>query len=227
MLLDVGCKYVILGHSERRHKFGNPILFVNQKVRFASAAGLNVIMCVGRVWTNATPIRLRPSSTNNSLWIGWRANRCIEPPEHRPTSRSGRSAIRPNHATPEQAQEAHAVIRHRFGQLFDAKSAQTLAIQYGGSVKPDNAAATPPPAGRRWRPHRRSQSARRPVSSHRPDCTRPASIRWPCRGAQRGRNNLMKEPLERARRPAMTKSDPTTKPKVDRSRDPSRRQRTI
>ena len=49
---------------------------------------------------------------------------------------------RPGHgATPQQAQEAHAVIRRRFGQMFDEKSAQTLVIQYGGSVKPDNAAA--------------------------------------------------------------------------------------
>ena len=46
-----------------------------------------------------------------------------------------------HHATPQQAQEAHAVIRRRFGQMFDEKSAQTLAIQYGGSVKPENAAA--------------------------------------------------------------------------------------
>jgi len=46
-----------------------------------------------------------------------------------------------HHATPRQAQDAHAVIRHRFGQMFGEKSAQTIAIQYGGSVKPDNAAA--------------------------------------------------------------------------------------
>ena len=46
-----------------------------------------------------------------------------------------------HHATPEQAQQAHAVIRRRFGQMFDEKSAQTLVIQYGGSVKPENAAA--------------------------------------------------------------------------------------
>jgi triosephosphate isomerase len=45
-----------------------------------------------------------------------------------------------HHATPQQAQEAHAVIRYRFGQLFGA-SAQTLVIQYGGSVNPENAAA--------------------------------------------------------------------------------------
>ena len=44
------------------------------------------------------------------------------------------------HATPQQAQQAHAFIRRRVGQMFDEKPAQTLVIQYGGSVKPDNAA---------------------------------------------------------------------------------------
>ena len=47
MLLDLGCKYVILGHSERRHKLGESDTFINQKVRVALAAGLDVILCVG------------------------------------------------------------------------------------------------------------------------------------------------------------------------------------
>jgi triosephosphate isomerase len=46
-----------------------------------------------------------------------------------------------HHATPQQAQDAHALIRRRVGQMFGEKSAQTLVIQYGGSVKPENAAA--------------------------------------------------------------------------------------
>ena len=46
-----------------------------------------------------------------------------------------------HHASPQQVQEAHAVIRRRFGQMFEETSAQTLTIQYGGSVKPENAAA--------------------------------------------------------------------------------------
>ena len=47
MLLDLGCKYVILGHSERRHKLGESDTFINQKVRVALAAGLDVIFCIG------------------------------------------------------------------------------------------------------------------------------------------------------------------------------------
>jgi triosephosphate isomerase len=46
-----------------------------------------------------------------------------------------------HHATPDQAQQAHEFIRHRFGQIFDDKSAQALTVQYGGSVEPDNAAS--------------------------------------------------------------------------------------
>src|ERR1019366_3068783 len=47
MLLDLGCKYVILGHSERRHKLGESDAFINRKVRCALAAGLDVVLCVG------------------------------------------------------------------------------------------------------------------------------------------------------------------------------------
>ena len=47
MLLDVGCHYVILGHSERRHKLGESDAFINQKVRVALAAGLEAILCIG------------------------------------------------------------------------------------------------------------------------------------------------------------------------------------
>src|SRR5277367_5596680 len=47
MLLDLGCKYVILGHSERRHILGESDMFINEKIRFALATGLDVILCVG------------------------------------------------------------------------------------------------------------------------------------------------------------------------------------
>ena len=62
MLLDLGCKYVILGHSERRHKLGESDAFINQKVRVALAAGLDVILCVGETMeqrnANQTEARL-------------------------------------------------------------------------------------------------------------------------------------------------------------------------
>jgi triosephosphate isomerase (TIM) len=141
MLLDLGCKYVILGHSERRHTLGESDTFINQKVRVALAAGLYVIFCIGETLdqreadqTEAVIDRqliqgLADVSTDTltRLSIAYEPVWAIGGHGH--------------HATPQQAQEAHAVIRRRFGQMFEEKSAQTLAIQYGGSVKPENAAA--------------------------------------------------------------------------------------
>ncbi|MGA9864128.1 MAG: triose-phosphate isomerase [Terriglobales bacterium] len=141
MLLDLGCKYVILGHSERRHKLGESDAFINQKVRVALAAGLDVILCVGETMeqrnANQTEARLDRQLTQGLAGVSpdtlTRLSIAYEPVwaignlEH--------------HAAPQQAEEAHAVIRRRFGQMFGEKSAQALAIQYGGSVKPDNAAA--------------------------------------------------------------------------------------
>lgn len=141
MLLDVGCKYVILGHSERRHKLGESDAFINQKVRVALAAGLDVILCVGETLdqrkANQTEALLDRQltqglariSTDNlpHLSIVYEPVWAIGNPSH--------------HATPEQANQAHEFIRHRFGQIFDEKLAQALAIQYGGSVNPENAAS--------------------------------------------------------------------------------------
>ena len=137
----VGCKYVILGHSERRHKLGESDAFINQKVRVALAAGLDVIFCVGETLDQREADQTEAvldrqliqglaglsADTLTRLTIAYEPVWAIGSPGH--------------HATPQQAQEAHAVIRRRFGQMFDEKSAQTLVIQYGGSVKPENAAA--------------------------------------------------------------------------------------
>ncbi len=141
MLLDLGCKYVILGHSERRHKLGESDTFINQKVRVALAAGLEVIFCCGETLDQRTADQTEavldrqliqglaglPAETLTRLRIAYEPVWAIGNLGHQ--------------ATPQQAQEAHAVIRRRFGQIFDEKSAQALAIQYGGSVNPENAAA--------------------------------------------------------------------------------------
>jgi triosephosphate isomerase len=141
MLLDLGCKFVILGHSERRHKLGESDAFINHKVRVALAAGLDVILCIGETLkqrkANQTEALLDrqltcgladvPGNTLTRLSIAYEPVWAIGNLEH--------------HATPQQAEETHAFIRRRVGQMFGEKSAQELAIQYGGSVKPENAAA--------------------------------------------------------------------------------------
>jgi triosephosphate isomerase len=141
MLLDLGCKYVILGHSERRHKLGESDAFINQKVKVALAAGLDVILCVGETLeqrkANQTEALLDRQLTLGLADVSADFLTCLSI-AYEPVWAIGNLK---HHATPQQAQDAHAVIRRRFGQMFGDKSAQALAIQYGGSVKPDNAAA--------------------------------------------------------------------------------------
>jgi triosephosphate isomerase len=141
MLLDLGCRFVILGHSERRHKLGESDAFINHKVRVALAAGLDVILCIGETLEQRKAKQTEelldrqltggladvPGNTLAHLSIAYEPVWAIGNLEH--------------HATPQQAEDAHAVIRRLCGQMFGEKSAQALAIQYGGSVKPDNASA--------------------------------------------------------------------------------------
>jgi triosephosphate isomerase (TIM) len=141
MLLDVGCKYVILGHSERRHKLGESDAFINQKIRVALAAGLQVILCVGETLDQRKAGRTEAvlgrqlSKGLAGLSADTLARLTIA---YEPVWAIGSQG---HHATPQQAQESHAVIRRRFGRMFGEESAQALVIQYGGSVKPKNAAA--------------------------------------------------------------------------------------
>lgn len=139
MLLDLGCKYVILGHSERRHKLGESDAFINHKVRVALSAGLDAIFCIGETLdqrqANQTKTVLDRQLFQglNGLSAATLTHLSIA---YEPVWAIGSSG---HHATPQQAQETHAVIRHCFGQMFGERSAQTLAIHYGGSVNPENA----------------------------------------------------------------------------------------
>jgi triosephosphate isomerase len=141
MLLDVGCKYVILGHSERRHILGETDGFINQKVLIALASSLNVILCVGETLdqrkTKQTEAVLDRQLVQGLAGLSADTlSRLIV--AYEPVWAIGSTG---HQATPQQVQEAHALIRHRFGQMFGENAAQSLPIQYGGSVKPDSAAA--------------------------------------------------------------------------------------
>ena len=141
MLLDLGCRYVILGHSERRHKLGESDTFINKKVQVALTAGLDVILCVGETLgqrnANHTDAVLDRQLIQGLAGVSSDNLRHLSI-AYEPVWAIGSHG---QHATPEQAEEAHTAIRRRFGQMFGEKSAQTLAIQYGGSVKPKNTAA--------------------------------------------------------------------------------------
>jgi triosephosphate isomerase len=140
MLLDVGCRYVILGHSERRHKLGEDNAFINRKVQAALAAGLSVILCVGETLqereANRTEAILDQQLTGGLAGVAaGTMNRVVV--AYEPVWAIGTGC----NATPQQAQQAHAFLRRRVGELYHAEVAQALIIQYGGSVKPDNAAS--------------------------------------------------------------------------------------
>ena len=140
MLLDLGCKYVILGHSERRDKLGETDAFINQKVRFALAAGLDVILCVGETWDQRDA-----GQTEAVLDRQLSQGLANLPPEflsrlsiaYEPVWAIGNAL---HHENPQQAHDVHLLIRHRLSHIVGETWAQKMPVQYGGSVEPGNAA---------------------------------------------------------------------------------------
>jgi triosephosphate isomerase len=136
MLADVGCTYVIVGHSERRQLFGDDDEAVNRKVHAVLAAGLKPIMCVGETLGEREDGKTFavvetqvlnglagfPVSEHERLVIAYEPVWAIG---------TGKTA------TPDQAQEVHRLIRNL---LADTLGTADIRILYGGSVTPDNAA---------------------------------------------------------------------------------------
>ncbi len=137
MLESVGCRYVIIGHSERRKYFGETDETVNRKIRAVSDSGLIPIMCVGEILeereANKTLEVVRTQVTEGlkgfdeqyleQLVIAYEPVWAIG---------TGRTA------TPEQAQEVQAVIRGLLREMYSGPFSQSKRILYGGSVKPEN-----------------------------------------------------------------------------------------
>ncbi len=137
MLKDLGVSYVIIGHSERRQFFNETNETVNKRLRAALKNGLAPIVCVGE--------NLAQRESNKTFDI-------IK--DHSEGSLSGLSseemkkvvlAYEPvwaigtgKTATPDQAQEVHVFIRQLLGKMFNTEIANSVRIQYGGSVTPDN-----------------------------------------------------------------------------------------
>ena len=139
MLLDLRCKFVILGHSERRYKLGESNGFINQKVHVALDAGLHVILCVGET-LEQRKANQTTEVLEQQIILGLAAVSADSMPRlsvaYEPIWAIGNTG---HHATPQQAEEEHIVIRKRLAHMF-GKPAQSVVIQYGGSVKPENAA---------------------------------------------------------------------------------------
>ena len=137
MLKDVGCTYVIVGHSERRQYCNETNELVRQKIGAALRADLKAIMCIGET--------LREREADNTLPVIERQVREGVAGLSREAMRSLILAYEPvwaigtgKTATPEQAEEVHAAIRGLLRELIGETGAENVRILYGGSVKADN-----------------------------------------------------------------------------------------
>ncbi|HVW28126.1 MAG TPA: triose-phosphate isomerase [Polyangiaceae bacterium] len=137
MLVESGCKWVIVGHSERRQFFGDTDASVRDKVVAALEAELRPIVCVGETLAEREAGRtLSVVARQIDAVVGELANRPdLAVIAYEPVWAIGTGKV----AGPEQAEEAHAAIRERLGAI-SASLAEKTPILYGGSVKPDNAA---------------------------------------------------------------------------------------
>ena len=139
MLKDVGCRYIIIGHSERRHVMGEDDELINKKLHSVLQGGLEAILCIGELLSEreqgqtekVVERQLRNGLIGVDLQDMSRLTIAYEPVWAIGTGKT---------ASPAQAQEAHAFSREIIADIFDGSVADQVRIQYGGSVKPENAA---------------------------------------------------------------------------------------
>ena len=139
MLKDIGCTYALCGHSERRHVIGETDELINKKVTATISGGLLPILCVGELIEEYKASKTEEVVTRqvkNGL-----AGLSVEKVSavtiaYEPVWAIGTGLT----ATPQQAQEVHALIRKLLGEIYNGQLAEEIRILYGGSVKPGNAA---------------------------------------------------------------------------------------
>jgi len=141
MLVDIGCDYVIIGHSETRHTIEpcEDDALINRKLLAALDAGLKVILCIGET-LDEREMDQTESILDTQLTAGLAkvapslAERIVIAYEPVWAIGTGKTA------TAGQAQQVHAFVRARLAELLNQDAAETIRIQYGGSVKPGNVA---------------------------------------------------------------------------------------
>jgi len=139
MLKDAGVSVVILGHSERRHVYGETDALVNKKVKLALAQGLDVILCVGEtlderqsgVTEKVVQRQTEAGLAGVAVTELGKVTIAYEPVWAIGTGKN---------ATPQDADAVHSFLRTVVSRMYTSEAAQSLIIQYGGSVKPENAA---------------------------------------------------------------------------------------
>lgn len=135
MLKEIGCEYVIIGHSERRQYFYETNETVNKKIRAAHQENIKIILCVGETLEQrekGAALNVICDHVKNGL-KGIKEHGSIVI-AYEPVWAIGTGKI----ATPEQAQETHGYIRSLLKKMYGEEASDTIRILYGGSVKPDN-----------------------------------------------------------------------------------------
>lgn len=136
-LLDFGCRYVIIAHSERRQYFGEDDALINRKLKAVLGLGLVPVFCVGE------SLEQREKDLTFDVLrrqvLGGLAGIQVQDPSrlvvaYEPVWAIGTGRV----ATPQQAQEAHRYLRDLLAGIWGTETAEAVRIQYGGSVKPDN-----------------------------------------------------------------------------------------
>ncbi len=139
MLKAAGAQFVVLGHSERRHVFGEDDAFINRKLHRAIDSGIRPIVCIGETLeqrkSGATERTLKQQIEQSLKGITAEQLTTVIV-AYEPVWAIGTGET----ATPEMAQEAHAFIRKTLAELWNQDAANKVVIQYGGSAKPANAA---------------------------------------------------------------------------------------
>lgn len=137
MVKEVGCSHVIIGHSERRHLFGETDSFINAKIRAALSAGLRPIFCIGETLKEREEGRTE-YVVKNQLKEGLREISADSIKKiviaYEPVWAIGTGKT----ASPTQANDVHSFIRSLLAEEYDKNTVNDLYIQYGGSVKPEN-----------------------------------------------------------------------------------------
>ncbi|MGZ3523932.1 MAG: triose-phosphate isomerase [Thermodesulfobacteriota bacterium] len=137
MVKEVGCHYVIIGHSERRQFFGETNETVNRRIKAALAASLKVIFCIGETLQEREGEKtfsvIEKQIEGGLKGLGHKEIRNMVI-AYEPVWAIGTGKT----ATPEQAEEVHGFIRRKLEKLYSREVSEEIRIQYGGSVTPEN-----------------------------------------------------------------------------------------
>ena len=140
MLVSVGCRYVLAGHSERRNLFQEDDTVINQKLKTSLSEGLHPILCVGESWKEREAGKTK-DVIGSQLKKGLDGLNPLEMRKmtiaYEPVWAIGTGKT----AQPEQVQETHEAIRSELSSQYAPETAKAIRIIYGGSVTPDNSSS--------------------------------------------------------------------------------------